>query len=85
MTGSIFFYEKEKMEGNAAAEWKDLDTNKFFYNGQGKAETPDSNAAVSTVYHSVKNESGYILLMITTKEKGGVVVISGSSEKMDTN
>ena len=84
MTGSISFYDKDKMEGNPAAEWKNLDTERFFYGGKGQTDTPSGTVAVGSVYKSVKNESGYILLMITTKEKGGVVVITGSSEKMDT-
>ena len=41
MTGIISFFEKEKH-----ADWKDLDTNRFFYNTQEQAETPGSGSEV---------------------------------------
>ena len=84
MTGSIFFYEKEKMDGTGV-EWKDLDTNRFFYSNQGQSEKPGDGAAVGPVYKSVKNESKYILIMITSKAKGGVVPITGSSDLIDAD
>ena len=84
MTGSIFFYVNEKMDGTGV-EWKDLDTNRFFYGNQGQSEKPGDGAAVNTVYKSVKNESKYILIMITSKAKGGVVPITGSSDLIDAD
>ena len=85
MTGVISFYDKESKEGNPAAEWKNLDTERFFYGGKGQTDTPSGTVAVGSVYKSVKNESKYILIMITSKAKGGVVPITGSSDLIDAD
>ena len=83
MTGTIYLYTDDKQEGKAAAEWTDLDNNRFFYNGTQQKDAPNSGtAAVGAVYKSIKNETGYILVAITNKEKG-IQVIPGSTSKID--
>ena len=83
MTGTIYLYTDDKQEGKAAAEWTDLDNNRFFYNGTQQKDAPSGGtAAVGTVYKSIKNETGYILVAITNKEKG-IQVIPGSTSKVD--
>ena len=82
MTGTIYLYTDDKQEGKAAAEWTDLDNNRFFYNGTQQKDAPSGTAAVGAVYKSIKNETGYILVAITNKEKG-IQVIPGSTSKID--
>jgi hypothetical protein len=83
MTGTIYLYTDDKQEGKAAAEWTDLDNNRFFYNGTQQKDAPSSGtAAVGAVYKSIKNETGYILVAITNKEKG-IQVIPGSTSIID--
>ena len=83
MTGTIYLYTDDKQEGKAAAEWTDLDNNRFFYNGTQQKDAPSTGiAAVGAVYKSIKNETGYILVAITNKEKG-IQVIPGSTSIID--
>ena len=83
MSDTIYLYTDDKQEGKAAAEWTDLDNNRFFYNGTQQKDAPNSGtAAVGAVYKSIKNETGYILVAITNKEKG-IQVIPGSTSKID--
>jgi len=83
MTGTIYLYTDDKQEGKAAAEWTDLDNNRFFYNGTQQKDAPTTGTpAVGAVYKSIKNETGYILVAITNKEKG-IQVIPGSTSIID--
>ena len=82
MPDTIYLYTDDKQEGKAAAEWSDLDNNRFFYNGTQQKDAPTGTAAVGAVYKSIKNETGYILVAITNKEKG-IQVIPGSTSIID--
>ena len=79
---SIELFTTENHEGNAAATWKDLDKNRFFYSGTQQTIAPKGDVAVNFDIKSIKNDTGYILVAITNKEKG-IQVIPGSTSKID--
>ena len=82
MTGTIYLYTDDKQEGKAAAEWTDLDNNRFFYDGAQQKNAPTASSAVGPVYKSIKNETGYILVAITSQNLG-IEVYSGTTDKVD--
>ena len=79
---SIELFTTENHEGNAAAVWKDLDKNRFFYSGTQQTSAPKGDIAVNFDIKSIKNDTGYILVAITSKDLG-IQVITGSSIKVD--
>ena len=80
---SIQLFEKDSHEGNAVAEWKDLDKNRFFYGGTQQPSAPSNTLpSLGATVKSFKNETGYILVAITSQNLG-IEVYSGTTEKVD--
>ena len=79
---SIQLYDKDGHEGNPVAEWKDLDKNRFFYGGSQQTSAPNTLPVLGATVKSFKNETGYILVAITSQNLG-IEVYSGTTDKVD--
>ena len=80
---SIQLFNKDNHEGNPVAEWKDLDKNRFFYGGTQQPSAPSNTLpSLGATVKSFKNETGYILVAITSQNLG-IEVYSGTMEKVD--
>ena len=80
---SIQLFNKDNHEGNPVAEWKDLDKNRFFYGGTQQPSAPSNTLpSLGATVKSFKNETGYILVAITSQNLG-IEVYSGTTDKVD--
>ena len=69
MTGTIYLYTDKKQEGKAAAEWTDLENNRFFYSGTQQKNAPSGTTAVGAVYKSIKMKQVIYLFLSQIKTK----------------